>query len=343
VSGRLPPGKVAPEVLSACLALCPTAAPDVLLGPALGEDAAIVDCRRRLLCLTADPITFATDRIGWYAVNVAANDIATRGVDPRWLLLTLLLPEGTREDDCLAVFGQVGKACEALGVVLVGGHTEVTSAVVTIVASATMAGVSAEGRYLTTGAALPGDEIVLTRGCGIEGTAILAREYGERLSRAGVSEAVLRRAAGYLDAPGISVVRVARAVRGIAGVRALHDPTEGGVLCGLAEIAVASGFTVRVDPGALFVREETLAVCAPFGIDPHGLIASGALLVACSPDSTGDVVRAVRNAGDSGAVVARVVDGEPELRRADTDEELPWSHRDEIARASESSGTGEEP
>ncbi len=342
MSASLPVGKVPPALLRACLALCPTSAPDVLLGPSTGEDAAVIRTAEALASVTVDPITFATDRLGWYAVHVAANDIATRGHEPRWLLLTLLMPPGTTEDDCLTVFRQTGEACSGLGVALIGGHTEVTPSVTRPVVSATMIGSTAGDAFLTTGGVHLGDQVLLTGGCGIEGTAILARQFGARLRAAGVDDATLARAVAYLDDPGIDVTRVARAARSAAGVHAMHDPTEGGVACALGELALASGFALSVDPDALLVREETRAVCAPLGIDPHGLIASGALLVACSPDATEAVARAIRASGACCSVVARATSGPPALRRADTGKELPWSHRDELARALDSLTTGEE-
>ncbi|MBD3177132.1 MAG: hypothetical protein GF320_18310, partial [Armatimonadia bacterium] len=155
----LPSGKLDPELLERCLDLCPTTAEDVILGPGLGEDAALVATSEPCLVLKSDPITFATDRLGWYAVHIAANDVATRGVEPRWMLLTLLLPTGSTAETALSVFEQVGEACRGTGVVLVGGHTEVTPAVTQPVVSTALAAPTPRGKALSTRDLRPGDHL----------------------------------------------------------------------------------------------------------------------------------------------------------------------------------------
>jgi len=335
MSRALPPGKIDPDLLVECLALCPTSGPDVLVGPGPGEDAAAVISHENTIIVKSDPVTFATDRIGWYAVHVAANDVATRGADPRWLLLTVLLPHlGATEEVTRTVFRQVGDACRELGVVLVGGHTEVTGAVGRPVVSASMLAPAPGGRVLCTRDARPGDVLVMTRHCPIEGSAILARELREVLAARGVAEETLDRAASFLDDPGISVVAAAHAVRGVPGVHALHDPTEGGVLCGLWEVALAAGLSVDVDVGAIPISPEGAAICHALVLDPLRTIASGSLLISCAQESADDAIQRLAAAGIPSAVIGTVLSsGRPTVFAGDPANTLPFVVRDELTRA----------
>ena len=162
-------GKFPPELLERLLASVPSKDPRVLLGPGVGEDAALIDMGDRVLVAKSDPVTFASDLIGWYAVHVNANDVACSGAAPRWFLATLLAPPGFDEAQAESVFGQILDACESLGVALVGGHSEVTSTVNRPVVAGFMLGEVDKDKYVTTGGASPGDSIVLTKGVAIEG------------------------------------------------------------------------------------------------------------------------------------------------------------------------------
>src|SRR5262249_19204421 len=179
----------------------------VLVGPRVGEDAAVIDLGDRCLVATADPITFATDDAAWYALQVNANDVAVRGARPRWFLATLLLPEGASTEASVAtMFEQLAEACEDLGVALVGGHTEVTHGLDRPIVAGTMLGEVEKDRLVTTSGAQVGDAIVMTKGIPLEGAAILARERETALLDRGVSPTVIARAKRFLRAPGLSVV-----------------------------------------------------------------------------------------------------------------------------------------
>ena len=274
------PGKLPPELLAKLLADLPHADPRVVVGPSVGEDAAAIEFGDRLLVAKTDPITFATDLIGWYAVNVNANDIACMGAEPRWFLGSLLLPTTASEADAAAVFSQIGEACEHLGITPVGGHTEITLGLDRPVLLGCMLGETSREELLPKSGARPGDVLFLSGGIAIEGTALLAREVGEELLRRGLSESTVARARQLLLDPGISVVPAARRAREIGGVTAMHDPTEGGLATGLAELALAAGAGLEVEVEVVPVLPETREICAALGLDPLGLIASGALLIA---------------------------------------------------------------
>ena len=246
--------------------------PKVLLGPGVGEDAAVIDLGETLLVAKSDPITFATDRIGWYAVQVNANDIACTGGTPRWFLATLLVPESFTEDQAEELYTQVLDACTAIDVTLIGGHSEVTYGIDRPIVSGTMLGEVARDRLVRTGGAQDGDSIVVTKGIAIEGTALLARERADDLRKAGVSDDTIILSAELLNNPGISVLSDARIASTNAQIHSMHDVTEGGLITGLREIAAASGLGLAIEEGSVPILESTAAVCQALDLDPLGLL-----------------------------------------------------------------------
>ncbi len=326
-------GKLPPEVLARLLGGTPQADPRVLQGPGIGADAAVIDMGDRLLIAKADPVTFATERIGWYAVQVNANDVACLGGVPRWFLATVLLPDGAPESLAAEIHEQITLACEALGVALVGGHTEITYGLTRPIVSGQMLGEATRDTVVWPGGARPGDALILTRGIAIEGTAVLAREGSDALLAGGMSQAEVSAAAALLDEPGISVVRAAQAAAS-AGVTAMHDPTEGGLATGLAELAAAANAGLEVDLQAIRVLPETRAVCGALGLDQLGLLASGSLLAAASPERADQVLAALAAEGIGATVIGRVTEASEGLRIRTEDglRELPSFPRDELAR-----------
>jgi hydrogenase maturation factor len=333
-STRLPVGKPPLHVLARLLGGGPLGDPRVVLGPRIGEDAAVIDLGDRYLVAKADPITFATEEIGWYAVHVNANDLAVRGARPAWFLMTLLLPEGAHERLLDDIFGQVRGACAAVGATLVGGHTEVTQGLARPLLAGAMLGEVAKGRLVTTAGARPGDAVLLSKGIALEGSALLARECDEVLGARGVAPGVRRRARGFLHEPGISVLEDARLALEAAEVHAMHDPTEGGLATGLLELALAGAVGLRVERWAIPVLPECAAMCEALGLDPLGLIASGALLLACPSREAQAVLQAWRAAGLQGAAIGQVLPADAGCLLVDGGQErpLPRFARDEIAR-----------
>jgi len=183
----LPVGKLPPLLLQRLLSAHASDDPRVVVGPQVGEDAAVLDIGDRYLIATADPITFATDELGWYALHVNANDLAVRGARPLWFLATVLLPEGgASELGVERLFGELRLACVELGVALVGGHTEVTAGLARPIVSGCMLGEVEKDRLVTTGGARPGDLLLLTKGVPLEGASIIARERAAEAERRGV-------------------------------------------------------------------------------------------------------------------------------------------------------------
>jgi hydrogenase maturation factor len=330
----LPAGKLPAEILALLLARAAAtgSAPDLLLGPRPGEDAAAVRVGDRALVLASDPITFATADIGWYAVHVNANDVATRGAAPRWFLATLLLPEGAAPDLPLAMTEQIVAACDEVGATLVGGHTEVTAGLPRPIIVGTMIGDVAIDELLTTSGARVDDALILTHAIAIEGTALIATEFTAAVTAAfGVEFA--DRCRGFLRTPGLSVVPAAR-LAATAGVHALHDPTEGGLATALHELADAAGCGLRVDGEAVPVYAETRTLCDHFGLDPLGLLASGALLIAADQAHLPRLRASLDDAGIPATVIGTVVpatDGRRVVRHGRASD-LPRFARDEVTR-----------
>jgi hydrogenase maturation factor len=331
-----PLGKLSPEYLAELLDNHTFSLPDdrVLVRPGVGEDAAVIDMGERWLVAKTDPITFATDEIGWYAVHVNANDVATAGGTPRWFLSTLLLPEG-RTDLALVerIMAQIASACRSLNIVPCGGHTEVTYGLDRPVVVGVMLGEISPGYLVRSSGVQVGDAILLTKGIAVEGTAIIAREKEGELSCRFAPEFV-EHCRAFLRDPGISVVGEARIAANAASVHAMHDPTEGGVATGLWELAIASSVGLEVDLEAISVYDATRKLCQTFGLDPLGVIASGALLIAVSQDDVRAVCDALRNADVTVAPIATAVPADQGLvlHTPEGSRPLPRFDQDEIAR-----------
>lgn len=263
---------------------------DVIVPTGYGRDAAAIQIGDTQIVVKSDPITFATDGAARYLVAVNANDIACLGGIPRWLTVVALLPEhGTTEGMVESLFAELQTACDAVGVALIGGHTEVTMGLDRPLLIGTMIGVVGPYGLIEPGNAREGDDLYLTKWAGIEGTALLAREHADRL-RVSVGEATVRSAAKLLRSPGIAVTRDAAALLSSGAVRGLHDPTEGGVATAIHELAEASGLGAEVQRDAIPLLPETQILSAHYGLDPLGMLSSGALLVAADP-AKGDVLR----------------------------------------------------
>jgi hydrogenase maturation factor len=304
----LKPGKLPPDLLQRLLNTYTKADPRVIVGAAVGEDAAVIDMGDHYLIAKSDPVTFATDAIGYYAVVVNANDIATCGGRPQWFLATLLLPEHqTTETLIERIFAQIAEACEAFGITLIGGHTEVTCGLDRPLLCGHMLGEVSPGALVTTGGAQIGDSLLVTKGICIEGTSIIAREREAELQLRGFHEALIQRAKNFLYDPGISVVRDAQIACGAGRVHAMHDPTEGGLATAIYELATAAQVGAVIEVDRIPVREEAALLCRTFGLDPLGTIASGALLIAAAPAEATMMQRALHNSGIPCAKIGHLV------------------------------------
>lgn len=311
--GKLPISVLKSKVLSRVRSRGATVLP-----PAVGEDAAVIRLRPGvLLVIHSDPITEAVGDIGWYAVHVAANDVAVTGAEPRWFLMTILLPEAPEALDILDdIMDGIERALREVGGELVGGHTEVTPRLDRPIVVATAFGLPVGRGPISTGGAKPGDVVLLTKAAGLEGTSIIARDFEEALRRRGVAEEVIERARGY--ASQISVVKEALTLAKL-GASSMHDPTEGGILGGLLELAIASGTTIKVEEVSIPVRPETRLIASALSLDPLKLIASGSLIASIERGKANGAIEALRREGIECSIVGHVEEGPPRLilRRRD--------------------------
>lgn len=252
---------------------------ETTIGPAVGEDCAVMRLGDELLVMTTDPITAASEGVGALAVEVCCNDVASAGAEPVALLLTLLVPPFAHSSDIEQIMLDAERAAQSVGADIVGGHTEITDAVTRIVVSATAVG-RAKNSVVSTSGMRVGDDIVMTKWAGLEGTLILARDYHEKLQNA-VPAAILGE--GLRLASCLSVLPESRvAVR--CGATAMHDITEGGVYGAVWEMAHASGCGARLLRERIPMLESTRLLCDKIGVDPYRLISSGCLLISC-PDA----------------------------------------------------------
>ena len=333
-------GKLPADLLAALLARVPRDDPRVIVGPNIGQDAAVIDPSTdsggdHYLVAKTDPITFATDDIGWYAVNVNANDIACMGARPKWFLATALLPAG-RADAAMAetILAQILDACAALNIALVGGHTEITYDLPRAIVVGAMLGEVAKDKLVSSAGAHVGDVVLLTKFAPLEGAALIAREKENDLRARGFADEFIARAKNLLRDPGISVVREALIAADAGLATALHDPTEGGIATGLWELAHASRVGLEIDEDAIPLAEEGRTLCAAYGLDPLGVIASGALLLTTPAEQADRLKNFLARANIRCAAIGRVVPREDgvTLKRGTARRALPRFDADEITR-----------
>ncbi len=333
-SDVLPIGKLSTDVLRSMLDTVSISDDAVLVGPGIGRDAAVIDLGDLLLVLKTDPITFVTDQAAHYLVNVNSNDLACLGVDPRWMLVSAMFPADTTTIAHVStVFADLEHACAANGIALVGGHTEVTAAVCQPVLTGLLAGVATPSTLLMPGNASPGDRIIVAGPIATEGTTILARSFRAELVPVFGAEMV-DRAASFLTDPGISIGKAAKTLRAASTVTAMHDPTEGGLVTGIRELAEASNCGAVISRDLVPIHPETAAFASYFGIDPLGLIASGSLLAAVAPDAVATALEALSQVGIDASVIGKLTSPERgfNLSAKGAPAEFPAFEVDELAR-----------
>jgi hydrogenase expression/formation protein HypE len=333
--GPLPAGKLPNDLLQRFLADIDDGA-SLLIAPAVGEDVAAVPLAgEEVLVLKSDPVTFAADAAGYYAVTVNVNDIATSGATPRWLLASLLFPVGTNAVQVGIAIQELQRAAKEQGLILCGGHTEITDAVTRPVVAAQVAGTVSRGQLIHKRNMAEGDRILMTRRLAIEATSIIAREFPQRLRESGMSEAEIERCRGFLLDPGISVLREARIAAQSGAVSAMHDITEGGLATALRELSSAGGHRIRVYRDRIPVYEETEALCRMLGLNPLGLIGSGSLLIVCNASAAEGLLAALGAAGIDAVCVGEVLQGDTGVEAVDQKgNEVTWPdfEVDEITR-----------
>jgi hydrogenase expression/formation protein HypE len=288
---RLPPGKIPIDILKEVVFKNLGASrSEVTLGPAAGIDGAILDVGNKNAIVSMDPITGAVERIGWEVIIVNANDVATFGVEPAFFFSCIMLPENADSKIVETISTQMNNAAKDLGIAIVGGHCESTPGLANPIVVGCIMGLTEKGKYVTAAGAKAGDKLILTKSAGIEGTAILATDREQQLKKA-LTPTMLESAKGFYSQ--ISIVKDALTAYKAGGVHAMHDPTEGGILNGIHEMADAAGLGARVFEEKITVEPETAKICRFYEIDPLQLISSGALLIAADPQATDKIIEAL--------------------------------------------------
>jgi hydrogenase expression/formation protein HypE len=305
---KLAPGKIPVDILKEVVFKNLGAErKEVIVGPSAGIDGAILDLGGKSIVVSMDPITGAIERIGWLAVNVNANDVATFGVEPSFLFSCILLPENAKRKLVETISTQMNQAAKNLRVAIVGGHCESTLGLANPIVVCCIMGMTEKGRYVTAGDAKPGDKLILTKSAGIEGTAILATDRQKELQKT-LQGAVLKKAKDFWSQ--ISVVKDALTAYQTGGVHAMHDPTEGGIAGGIHEMADASNVGVKVFEEAIQVQPETAEICSHFQIDPLQLIGSGALIISAEAESANTIVRSLNSERIQASVIGEFTENQ---------------------------------
>jgi hydrogenase maturation factor len=331
---KLPPGKIPIDILTEVVFKNLGAKRgEVVLGPTAGIDGAVLDVGNKSLIVSMDPITGAVERIGWEAVKVNANDVATFGVEPIFLVSCIMLPENSDRKTVEVICGQMDAAAKELGIAIVGGHCETTPGLANPIVVGCVMGLTDKGAYVTAGGAKAGDTLILTKSAGIEGTAILASDREQQLTKVLNAEMLSNAKKFYSQ---ISVVKDALTAYRTGGVHAMHDPTEGGVLGGIHEMADASSLGVRVYEDKILVEPETAKICRYFEIDPLQLIGSGALLIAAAPEKASQIMENLRQERIYAAEVGEFVSNVNKrlfLKKDGSAQDLPRPVSDHLWRA----------
>ncbi len=275
---------------------------DVKVRPGIGEDCAVVDFDGCDCVMSTDPITAAVSDIGRLSIHITCNDIASNGVQPLGIMLAVMLPEGTTEEDVSHIMGQAAETAGALGVEVIGGHTEITPAVNQPVIVSTAIGKTAAGCYQSGDDMAPGDWIMMTKAIGLEGSGIISCDHEEKL-RDVLSEGELARAKSFLDL--VSVVPEGVAA-GRVGTHGMHDITEGGIMGAVWEMCQISGRGAQIWEEEIPIEPETEKICRYFDIDPTRLISSGSMVIIVADEKKEQMLAAMAEAGVRCSVIGRV-------------------------------------
>lgn len=277
---------------------------EIIVRPKVGEDCCAVDFGENVCVLSSDPITGAANEVGRLAVHISCNDVASCGAEPLGLLVTILVPPKATQSELELIMTQITDTANSLNVDIIGGHTEVTGAVNRFVIITTAVGNVLKKGLVSTSGAKVGDDIVVTKYAGIEGTAIIAHDKEEELSSK-IEAHFLSQAKALVD--DISVVKEG-IIAGEYGVNSMHDVTEGGLLGAVWEVTEASEKGAIIYNEKIPIKEETLKLCKIYNIDPLRLISSGCMIITCE-DGNG-LVKKLEENGVKATVIGKVTDGD---------------------------------
>ncbi len=339
----LPTGKIKSDILSSLIDKYYSSKIDkrVILGSYIGEDAAVIDMGDKYLVAKTDPITFLDYRrgvynnIGYWVVNINVNDVACCGAIPKWFQTTILLPEkSTTQELVEKIFKDIYTTCKNLGITVVGGHTEVSTGLKKPLAIGCLLGEVEKDKLVKTSGAKVGDAIILTKGIVIEGTSIIATEKETELLEKGLDKQFIERCKQFIHDPGISVLKEAILASQNFEIHAMHDPTEGGLACGLFELAFSSNTGVLIDYSSIEILPEAEKLCEIYGLNPLGIISSGSLLITLDEKKSDDLINLLNENNISAAKIGNITEKKEGLKIIidGVKKDLIFSEIDEITK-----------
>jgi hydrogenase expression/formation protein HypE len=278
--------------------------PRMVVGPGIGADNAVISLGGKgVMILTVDPVSaipsFGMKLSAWLSVHLIASDYATSGLRPAYASFSFNFPpkmnSGAREE----YVKTVGRECEKLGVSIAAGHTgSYPGAGYTVIGAGSMFGFAGANEYVDSSMAMAGDSILMTKTAAIEATASLALSFPKYTGKK-VGNAVLSRAKEMIGMCSTVDDALLAAKTGLrqGGVSSMHDATEGGVLGGLHEMALASRKAFFVEEEKISVSAEASAICAAFGLNPLTSLSEGTLLLTCAPERIGELRTRLRHGG----------------------------------------------
>lgn len=309
----------------------------VILGSKIGEDAAVIDIPgNNYLIAKTDPITFVTDQIGYYVVNVNVNDVVCTGAKPKWFQATILLPQKYTTNTLIEkIFKDINNTCKSMGITVIGGHTEITPQLERPIVVGSLLGEVAKEKLVLSSGAEPGDALILTKGIFIEGTSIIGRERENELKIKGFNSTFIEKCKNFLYEPGISVYKEAILASNKFEIKAFHDPTEGGLATGLAEMAIASNTGILIERSKIKILPEPQKLSKIYELEPLGTISSGSLLIAIGDNSCQELIELLRNNNINAEKIGKFVKKPKSLRIKEKDGKINplfYSETDEITK-----------
>lgn len=302
---------------------------EVLVGAAIGLDTAIINYGEDVCVISTDPITGATKDLGGLAIHISCNDVSTSGAEPIGVLLTILAPPSTREEDIENIMKEASKAAEEINIEIMGGHTEITDAVNRIVISTTVVGKQKKARLPNINEVKEGDKILITKYAGIEGTSILAKELEEKLKGL-LGEEKLKEAKNMSSM--LSVVKEG-IICGNIGVKYMHDITEGGVFGAVWEASKAIGKGVKIVEAAIPVKDFTREIADILEIDVYRLISSGSMIVITGEEKADEIQDVLSENNIKSTIIGEVVGEKVLLDKGGTIVEIDAPGSDELYKA----------
>jgi len=259
------------------------------------DDQAVVEAGGARLAFTTDsfvvkPLFFRGGDIGSLAVYGTVNDLAMCGAEALYLSAAFILEEGFAMAALRRIAESMARAAEAAGVEIVTGDTKVVekgSGDGVFINTAGI-GLAPVGLSLSAANARPGDRILLSGTLGDHGIAILSEREGIAFETPAESD----------SAPLNGLVRemlaATAATAATAGIRAMRDPTRGGLASTLHEIAAQSGVGMALEEEAIPIREEVRGACELLGLDPLYVANEGKLVAIVAPEAAEAALAAMR-------------------------------------------------